>query len=233
MLFSSPPTRGGSIPEIGFKGAWAKRRAAAHARERGQGNLWEYGECHRSSLPVHRLLVIVWQSMASRRASMRRRQISCRIMLEFASCGCIHHRIGCCSSRCGVGKPTLYQYFYVSFPMRRWSERAALFAHTPTVCNARVNERTGRFLRMSTRHQQGRRSLPMPQKMRELRASNVSSKNTTKACSFTREVDVEEREKRVLVNINSEDRMLWCVGLRGNTRPDPKPEAKVINVLCR
>ncbi|ETW83016.1 glycoside hydrolase family 5 protein [Heterobasidion irregulare TC 32-1] len=42
MLFSSPPTRGGSIPEIGFKGAWAKRRAAAHARERGQGNLWEY-----------------------------------------------------------------------------------------------------------------------------------------------------------------------------------------------
>ena len=106
MLFSSPPTRGGSVPEIGFKGAWAKRRAAAHARERGQGNLWEYGEYHLPSLLVHRLLVIVWQSMASRRASMRRKQISCRITLEFASYDCIQHRIGYCISRCGFGKPT-------------------------------------------------------------------------------------------------------------------------------
>ena len=73
----------------------------------------------------------------------------------------------------------------------------------------------------------------MPQKMRELRASNVSSKEATKTCSSMREVDEEEREKRVVVDINSEHRMLWCVGLRGTTRPDPKPEAKVINVLRR
>ncbi|THH07031.1 hypothetical protein EW146_g9442 [Bondarzewia mesenterica] len=35
-------TAGGVVSEIGFKGAWAKRRAAEHVRERGEGNIWEF-----------------------------------------------------------------------------------------------------------------------------------------------------------------------------------------------
>lgn len=37
-------TVGRSISEIGFKGQWAKRRAAAHAQEKGHsGSIWEFG----------------------------------------------------------------------------------------------------------------------------------------------------------------------------------------------
>lgn len=36
---------GSAVPEIGFKGQWAKRRAGVHVRERGKnGNVWEFGE---------------------------------------------------------------------------------------------------------------------------------------------------------------------------------------------
>lgn len=31
-----------SVPELGFKGPWAKRRAQGHARDKGNSNLWEF-----------------------------------------------------------------------------------------------------------------------------------------------------------------------------------------------
>lgn len=42
-FFSLSYGRGASVSEIGFKGAWAKRRAAEHARQKGDKGLWEYG----------------------------------------------------------------------------------------------------------------------------------------------------------------------------------------------
>lgn len=43
MFFSLSRGQGASVSEIGFKGAWAKRRAAEHARQKGDKGLWEYG----------------------------------------------------------------------------------------------------------------------------------------------------------------------------------------------
>lgn len=42
-FFSLSRGQGASVSEIGFKGAWAKRRAAEHSRQKGDKGLWEYG----------------------------------------------------------------------------------------------------------------------------------------------------------------------------------------------
>ncbi|KAI0947671.1 hypothetical protein AcW1_009372 [Taiwanofungus camphoratus] len=34
--------RSASVPELGYKGPWSKRRAQEHARNRGSGNMWEF-----------------------------------------------------------------------------------------------------------------------------------------------------------------------------------------------
>lgn len=36
--------RSASVPELGYKGPWSKRRAQEHARNRGSGNMWEFGK---------------------------------------------------------------------------------------------------------------------------------------------------------------------------------------------
>lgn len=38
-----PPSA--SVPELGFKGPWAKKRVQAHVAAKGGNNLWEYGAC--------------------------------------------------------------------------------------------------------------------------------------------------------------------------------------------
>ncbi|OCH93989.1 glycoside hydrolase [Obba rivulosa] len=42
FLSASASHPGAFMQELGFKGPWAKRRAQAHAREKGEGNLWEF-----------------------------------------------------------------------------------------------------------------------------------------------------------------------------------------------
>ncbi|KAI0044921.1 glycoside hydrolase family 5 protein [Auriscalpium vulgare] len=41
-VFLTSGSPNGSAPEIGFKAAWAKRRATEHARTKGNRNVWEY-----------------------------------------------------------------------------------------------------------------------------------------------------------------------------------------------
>lgn len=43
IFFSLSQGGATSVSEVGFKGAWAKRRAAEHARQKGDKGLWEYG----------------------------------------------------------------------------------------------------------------------------------------------------------------------------------------------
>ncbi|EMD32256.1 glycoside hydrolase family 5 protein [Gelatoporia subvermispora B] len=42
FLSTSASHPGAFVQELGFRGPWAKRRAQAHAREKGDGNLWEF-----------------------------------------------------------------------------------------------------------------------------------------------------------------------------------------------
>ena len=44
LFFFSSSSPSGAVPEIGFKGAWIKRRSSNHARVRGDVNVWEYGK---------------------------------------------------------------------------------------------------------------------------------------------------------------------------------------------
>ncbi|KAI0322546.1 glycoside hydrolase [Amylostereum chailletii] len=43
LFFFSAPSPSGAVPEIGFKGAWVKRRSADHSRVKGNTDVWEYG----------------------------------------------------------------------------------------------------------------------------------------------------------------------------------------------
>lgn len=53
-----------TVSEIGFKGAWAKRRAAEHARQKGDKGLWEFGK----SLSIYHRFESVLKSCINTRA---------------------------------------------------------------------------------------------------------------------------------------------------------------------
>jgi glucan 1,3-beta-glucosidase len=48
VFASAPARRNIPIAEIGYKGPWAKIRAAQHAQAKGSNSLWEFGMCTRS-----------------------------------------------------------------------------------------------------------------------------------------------------------------------------------------
>jgi glucan 1,3-beta-glucosidase len=45
MFASNGASAGHPVPELGYKGPWAKIRAAEHAQAKGASNLWEFGPC--------------------------------------------------------------------------------------------------------------------------------------------------------------------------------------------
>jgi hypothetical protein len=55
VFASAPARRNIPIAEIGYKGPWAKIRAAQHAQAKGSNGLWEFGMCTRSRGATARL----------------------------------------------------------------------------------------------------------------------------------------------------------------------------------
>lgn len=43
LFFEFSPGASNAVSELGFIGEWAKRRSVEHVREKGKGNIWEFG----------------------------------------------------------------------------------------------------------------------------------------------------------------------------------------------
>jgi glucan 1,3-beta-glucosidase len=77
-FFSYAQGSGAPLPELGYKGAWAKRRAAEHAREYGSKSLWEFGELFDSDA-MRTYSYVLLRTRSRARSRCRTSRFHCKI----------------------------------------------------------------------------------------------------------------------------------------------------------